>query len=84
LDAIDTLVLPIDPREAFDLLVLFFQADGAERFGRRDCKSKGNSVNRMLIAPGAVLVVAGLLWPWHQEDACVSSARRHRHRSAGV
>jgi hypothetical protein len=28
LDAIDTLVLPIDPREAFDLLVLFFKADG--------------------------------------------------------
>jgi hypothetical protein len=27
LDAIDTLVLPIDPREAFDLLVLFFKAD---------------------------------------------------------
>ncbi len=28
LDAIETLVLPIDPREAFDLLVLFFKADG--------------------------------------------------------
>jgi hypothetical protein len=28
LDAIDALVLPIDPRQAFDLLVLFFKADG--------------------------------------------------------
>lgn len=28
LDAIETLVLPIDLRRAFDLLVLFFQADG--------------------------------------------------------
>ena len=28
LDAIETLVLPIDPRNAFDLLVLFFKADG--------------------------------------------------------
>ena len=28
LDAIETLVLPINPREAFNLLVLFFKADG--------------------------------------------------------
>jgi hypothetical protein len=28
LDAIETLVLPSDPRQAFDLLVLFFKADG--------------------------------------------------------
>lgn len=28
LDAIESLVLPVDPRQAFDLLVLLFQADG--------------------------------------------------------
>lgn len=28
LDAIETLVMPIDPTQAFDLLVLFFKADG--------------------------------------------------------
>lgn len=36
LDAIDTLVLPIDPREAFDLLVLFFKADGQAMENCRD------------------------------------------------
>jgi hypothetical protein len=36
LDAIDTLVLPVDPREAFDLLVLFFKADGQAMENCRD------------------------------------------------
>jgi hypothetical protein len=36
LDAIETLVLPIDPREAFDLLVLFFKADGQAMENCRD------------------------------------------------
>jgi hypothetical protein len=41
-------------------------------------------MNRVLVGLGAVLVVAGLLWPWHQEDALDSSARGYRDRSAGV
>ena len=28
-------------------------------------------MNRVLVGLGAVLVVAGLLWPWHQEDALI-------------
>jgi len=36
LDAIETLVLPIDPREAFDLLVLFFKVDGQAMENCRD------------------------------------------------
>jgi hypothetical protein len=41
-------------------------------------------MNRYLIGLGAVLIIAGWLWPWLKERSSVSSAGRHRHRSAGI
>jgi hypothetical protein len=37
---------------------------GCGGIGEGNCRPRGSPMNRLLVALGAVLVVAGLLWPW--------------------